>query len=393
MSLDFHFTAEQQAFRGDLRGFLQQELPPDWWRLQNDREQARPGAADFDAAFRKKLAARGWLTLHWPRAYGGLEASVVQQMIFKEEMGYAMAPGGGMAVQMAGPTLMHWGTEEQKSQHLSAIASGDEIWCQGFSEPAAGSDLASLQMRAVRDGDDFVVNGQKIWTSGAHRADWCLLLVRTDVDAPKHKGISYLLLDMRSPGVQVRPLINMLGSHAFNELFLEDVRIPRANLVGEENRGWYVATTTLDFERSGIERVAWGRRILEEMVRWAATRAGADAPLRQRLAELWIETEIATLLAYRVAWLQESGQVPNYEASMSKLFGSETQQRITAAGIAMLGAAGALWRGSPYPGGEPPLHGALAEASMATLSYTIAAGTSEVQRNIIATRGLGLPRS
>ncbi len=395
MPMDHTFTAEEEAFRVELRQFLADELPAGYWRLQNDREQSLEGSREFNHAFVKKLAQRGWLTMHWPAEYGGLAAGHMQQLIFNEEMSYHMAPGGGMAVQMAGPSIMHHGTDAQKTQHLDAIAAGNEVWCQGFSEPGSGSDLDSLQTRAVRDGDDYVINGQKIWTSGAHNADWCMLLVRTDPDAPKHRGISYLLMDMKSPGVQVRPLINILGSHAFNEIFLEDVRIPRSNLVGDENRGWYVATTTLDYERSGIARIMWGKRMLEEMIAHVGRNNGVNgngvsAQLRHQLADLWIATQTAKLLAYRVTWLQSRGEVPNYEASMSKLFSSETQQTIARVGVGMLGLSGGLRRGSA---GDPKLLGSMAEAYMATLSYTIAAGTSEVQRNIMATRGLGLPRS
>ena len=390
MGMNYAFTVEEEAFRDDLRQFLAQEFPPDHWRLQNDREEGAEGTPEFQRAFSKKLAARGWLTMHWPKQYGGLEASHMQQMIFTAEMNYAMAPNGGMGVWMAGPTLMHHGNEAQKAKHLAAIASGDEVWCQGFSEPGSGSDLASLQARAVLDGDDYVVNGQKIWTSGAHTADWCMLLVRTDPDAPKHRGISYLLMDMKSPGVQLRPLINMLGSHAFNELFLEDVRIPRANLVGEEHRGWYVATTTLDFERSGIGRIMWGQRLLEEMRAYIQEHSAVRTPtLRAKITDCWIGVELAKLLAYRVTWQQQQETVPNYEASMSKMFGSQALQQIAQVGVNMVGPWGALRRDSP---GDPVLYGALAEAYMATLSYTIAGGTSEIQRNIIATRGLGMPR-
>ena len=399
--MDFAFTPQEETFRTELRGFLTQELPPDHWRLQSDREEDQAGSREFRRAFVKKLAARGWLTLHWPKEYGGLGASPMQQLIFSEEMSYHAAPTGGMGVSMVGPTLIHHGTAEQRAQHLSAIAAADEIWCQGFSEPGAGSDLASLQTRALPDGDDYLVNGQKIWTSGAHDADWCMLLVRTDPEAPKHKGISFLMMPMGSPGIEIRPLINALGSHAFNELFLQDVRIPRRNLVGEENRGWYVATTTLDYERSGIDRVMWCKRILEEMIDHARRVARArsepvPALLRDQLADLWITVEAARLLAYRVTWQQAQGQVPNYEASMSKLFVSELSQALTRVGINMLGPWGALRRGSPGAADAEaalPLLGAMAEGYLATLSYTIAAGTSEIQRNIIATRGLGLPRA
>ena len=244
--------------------------------------------------------------------------------------------------------------------------------------------------RAVLDGDDYVLNGQKIWNSGGHLADWCMMLVRTDPDAPKHRGISFLLMDMKSPGVTVRPLVNMLGSHAFNEIFLEDVRVPRSNLVGEENRGWYVATTTLDYERSGIARIAWGHRVLQEMVAYVRGQKLLRTPARRaRLADLWISSETSRLLAYRVTWLQSQEHVPNHEASMSKLFGSEVQTAITREGVNMLGPAGALRRGS---GGNPPLFGAMPDAYMGVTTFTIAAGTSEIQRNIIATRGLGMPR-
>ena len=292
---------------------------------------------------------------------------------------------------MAAPTIMLHGTEAQKQRHLGAIAAADELWCQGFSETGAGSDLASLQTRAARDGDDVVVNGQKIWNSHGHTADRCELLVRTDPDAPKHKGISFLLLDMRSPGVSVRPLVNMLGSHVFNEICLEDVRIPRANLIGEQNRGWYAATSTLDFERSGIGRISWGRRMLEELVAEARTSGPRyRARRRSQLAELWIRAETARLLAYRVTWLQSRDQTPNYEASMSKLLISEVVTEVSRAGVNQLRAAGALRRGSA---GAPPLFGALPEAYMAATSFSVATGSSEIQRNIIATRGLGLPRS
>ena len=391
MTVEYRFTEEEEKFRAEVREFFAQELPPGHWRMQNDRDEIGPEEQAFNQQFVKKLAERGWLTLHWPEEYGGLAASPMQQLIFNEESGYSRAPGGGMGVQMAGPSIMHHGTAAQKSRHLAAIAAGDEVWCQGFSEPGSGSDLASLQTRAVLDGDDYVLNGQKIWNSGGHLADWCMMLVRTDPAAPKHRGISFLLMDMKSAGVTVRPLVNMLGTHAFNEIFLEDVRVPRSNLVGEENRGWYVATTTLDYERSGIARIAWGQRVLEEMVAHVRAHPELRTPSRRaRLADLWIASETSRLLAYRVTWLQSQEQVPNYEASMSKLFSSEVQTAITQEGVNLLGPAGALRRGSA---GDPPLWGAMPEAYLGVTTFTIAAGTSEIQRNIIAQRGLGLPRN
>ncbi len=319
----------------------------------------------------------------------------MRQLVYNEEMARLRAPAfGGIGVAMVGPTLMMHGTDEQRERFLGRIASGEMSWCQGFSEPGAGSDLASLQMRAVLDGDEFVVNGQKIWTSGAHRADYCILLARTDPDAPKHRGISYLLMDMKSPGITITPLTNMLNSAAFNQMFLDNVRIPRANLVGELNRGWYVATTTLDFERSGIQRIVFAETLLDDLIEYAnAPGAGGARPIddpqtRHKLAELRIEFTVGRILAYRVAWMQGQGLVPNSEASIAKLYSTELQSRFAIAALGMMGARGALARASAHA----PLDGRFAAYYLAAASYTIAAGTSEVQRNIIAQRGLGLPR-
>jgi alkylation response protein AidB-like acyl-CoA dehydrogenase len=305
-------------------------------------------------------------------------------------MAYHRAPTQlGVGPDRVGPTIILYGTNEQKAKHLPGIAGAETVWCQGFSEPGAGSDLASLQTRATIDGDSFVVNGQKIWTSLAHKADWCILLARTDPDAPKHKGISYLLVDMRLPGITVAPLVDITGRHSFNQIFFEDVRVPRDCLVGELNRGWYVGAATLDFERSGINRVVAGIRVYEELVAFAReTGAAGERPwVRGKLAELGIELTAGKLLAYRVASMQARGQIPNAEASMSKMYGSELQQRIAGAGMQMLGLGGQL-----EDGRWAPLAGRLEQYYLSTSALTVAAGTSEIQRNIIAGRGLGLPR-
>ena len=383
--MDFHFTPEQEAFRTEVREFARRE-----WQGEDGGEGGGPSAHERAVEFRHKLAAKGWLTRAWPKEYGGMEASHLDQAIYSEEMSLAAAPGLDMGVDRVGPTLMLFGNDEQKERFLGPISRGELNWCQGFSEPGAGSDLASLQTRATRDGDFFVINGQKIWTSNAHFADWIFCLARTDPDAPKHRGISFFLIDMKTPGISIRPLINMAGQHGFNETFFDNVRVPKENLVGEENRGWYIAATTLDFERSGINRIAAATRTLHAIMDHVrATPALRDrADIRHRLAELVLEFDLGRLLAYRVAWMQSQKQVPNYEASMSKLFGSEMQQRLANFAVDTLGLGGQLLPGDA----RAPLGGRAALYYQTSVSLTIAAGTSEVQKNIIATRGLGLPR-
>lgn len=393
--MDFRFGPGEERFRAEVRGFLKETLPPGWL-VKNDREGESDEGFSFSQQFAKKLAERGWLTMAWPPEYGGRAASPLTQLVYNEEMAYAGAPlGFAFGPNLVGPTLMVWGSDEQKHRHLTAIAHSDVYWCQGFSEPGSGSDLASLQTRAVREGDDFIVNGQKIWTSEGHRADWMILLARTDQEAPKHRGISYFLVDLRSPGISVQPLTNLMNGHAFNQVFFDNVRVPKENRVGEENRGWYVATTTLDFERSGINRVTWTRRLLAESVELLRSTRGTPrpaarlAPARLTLAELTIELEIARLLCYRVASLQAQGKIPNYESSMAKVYGTEVIFRFANSVLGLLGLPGQLEPDSSWAA----LQGRIERTYLASVSYTIAGGTSEVQRNVIATRGLGLPRN
>ncbi|HEX6032154.1 MAG TPA: acyl-CoA dehydrogenase family protein [Tepidiformaceae bacterium] len=387
--MEFKFTAEHEALRSEVRQFLKETVP-------SGPGPARPTSQenwDEQVAFNRKLASKKWIAPAWPAEYGGLAWSHIQQMIFSEEISYAGAPDGGRVfnVGMIGPTLIVHGSPEQKKQHLPRITSGEVVWCQGYSEPGAGSDLASLQTRAVRDGDDYVVNGQKIWTTGAHHADWCFLLVRTDPDAPKHKGISFLLADMKSPGISVRPIVNMAGYHEFNEVFFEDVRVPVSNRVGEENNGWYVAMTLLDFERSNVASIAANQRTLELLGKYLhdnnAGRSYRDI-LRHRLADLWIANETGRLLSYRTAWMQEAGKIANYEASVIKIFATELGQRITNFGVNLMGPRGGLEPGSKHVAYD----GVIEKGHLSNVSPTIYSGSSEIQRNIIATRGLGLPR-
>ena len=390
--MEFKFTAEDEEFRTELRAFMKTELPDPWegaGRYPEDDDW------DLNRVIRQKMAEKGWLTMHWPEEYGGQNASPVKSAIYNEEISYMRAPGRDIfGVRMLGPTLMIHGSEEQKKTHLPSVAKGEIQWCQGYSEPESGSDLASLSTRAVRDGDDLVINGAKVWTTMAHRADWIMLLTRTDPDAPKHRGISFVLVDMKSPGVSVRPIINMAGGHEFNQVTFDDVRVPRANVVGDEDRGWYVAVTLLDFERSGIDYSASARRLLDDTKEFATETKRNGVPLieipwvRTLMADRYIDCEVARLMAYNVAYTQSQDLIPTKEASMSKVFGSETVQRVSEAALDILGMYGTLGREDKWA----PLKGRVQENWMNAFAGTIAAGTSEIQRNIIAGRGLGLPR-
>ncbi|MCY3567729.1 MAG: acyl-CoA dehydrogenase family protein [Chloroflexi bacterium] len=391
--MDYQFTEADNAFRSEVVDFIGNNWVPA--SVSDDNPDA---GFEAERAFEKRAASKGWLTMAWPEEYGGRGASHIQQMIYREEAAYRDAPGsGGQGISMVGPCLMLHGTEDQRQEHLPRIANAESYWAQGFSEPGNGSDLAGLQTRAVRDGDDFVINGQKIWTSGAQHADWIHVLTRTDTEAPKHRGISYFLLDMNTPGIEVRPLINMLDEHSFNEVYFTDVRVPASNMMGEYNRGWYVAATLLDFERSGVAWSATSRKSIELMSEYAAERPGRrggdklinDPGVRNGLANLAIESEIAKLISYRVVWMQSQELVPNHEASMSKMFGSELGQRVARFGVNMMGLHSQ--RIDPEDPGAP-IAARIGRAYMSTVPSTIAAGTSEIQRNIIATRGLQLPR-
>ena len=390
--MDFSFTREDEAFREEVASFVERELPWDWRERSVDPEE--PEDAILVKQFKKKLSENGWLTMAWPQEYGGQAAPHIKQVVFNEEMAYRGVPAGDAGVRMVGPILMLYGTEEQKRYFLPRIGQADIDWAQGYSEPDAGSDLASLQTRAVEDGDDFVVTGSKIW-NGAHAgADWMFMLARTDPDAPKHRGISVFIVDMDTPGIEVRPILNMFDVHYFNQVFFDNVRVPKSNMIGERDRGWYVAATSLDFERSGVGRFASNQRSLEELIQVAKeTEVGGrtlsgDPVIRHRLAELWTANEAGRAVAYNVAWMQSQGEVPNKEASASKLLGSEIAQRIHGLGVQMARMYGILDKGSKWA----PLNGRLAREWMDSISFTIRAGTSEIQRNIIATRGLGLPR-
>ena len=385
--MDLHDNEEEAAFRKEVNSFISAEAP-------------NPGTGvDGGNDWFQKLADKGWIAPAWPTEYGGAGLSVMKQFVLNEEMALRRAPRPGhlvIGLGMGGPTIINHGTEEQKKDFLPSIIQDRDIWCQGFSEPESGSDLASIKTRAVRDGDDWVINGQKIWTSLAHRAVWMIMIARTDPDAPKHKGISYFVIDMKSPGISVRPITDMGGGRLFNEVFFDNVRVPAKHMVGEENRGWYVATTTLDHERSAIGSTTGLKQQVEAMIDFArenvkepTSTLGTNPLIRYELADRMIETEMARMLSYRVITMQNRGEVPNHEASMLKLYTSELQQRVAATYINLLGLYGQLGAGSPLA----PANGRHGSAYLSAVSATIAGGTSEIQRGIIATRGLGLPKT
>ncbi|MBI5946535.1 MAG: acyl-CoA dehydrogenase family protein [Chloroflexi bacterium] len=384
--MEFRLSPAQEALRVEVRDWLRDNVTPDiegfFYAEEEEPEKLR--------AFNKRMAAKGWIAPSWPAEYGGMALGSVEQLVFGEEMAYARAPSGGRgpAVGYAGPTIMMYGTPEQKRRHLPGITNWDAVWCQGFSEPGSGSDLASLQTTAVRDGDDWVLNGTKIWTSHGHYADWMYLLARTDPEVPKHKGISYFLLDLKSPGVSFQPLLNIAGRKGFGQFFFDGVRMPAESLLGEVNRGWYLATTTLDLERSNIANTGAPRRAIDDLCAFLRDTGTAAEVHRTRVADLAVSVRVASMLSYRVASILASGGVPNQEASLLKLFLSELDQRIANSGLHALGMAGALMPGSPHA----KLQAQFALTYLTTVPRTIAGGTSEIQRNIIATRGLGLPR-
>ena len=390
--MDIRFDANAEAFRRDVRTWLEANVPTD------------PMPSDPDAAFQyrsnwqRTMYDAGWAGIHWPKEYGGRGATLMEQAVFSQELARVNAPSmaNELGLMIVGPTLMAHGTEEQKKRYIPKILSAEEIWCQGFSEPNSGSDLASLQTRAVEDGDDFIINGQKIWTSMAQHSHMCILLVRTDPDAPKHRGISYVLVDMHSPGVTVKPLRQITGGSEFNEVFFEDVRVPKSHLVGELNAGWRIAMTTLTHERGSA---SFGtqiniRRNLDDIIAVAqrTSRNGhalsKDPLIRQKLADAYIRVDVMRLNNYRSITSQLRGQPPGPEASLDKLYWSEAHQQVQQIGQELLGLRSQLSPESDYY----PTAIDLQYLFLFSRAETIFSGTSEIQKNIIGERVLGLPK-
>lgn len=397
--MDLSDSPEQAAFRQEARKWLAQNVPQGiverGFSLPTDRH-----TLELLREWQRRLHAAGFLGINWPVEYGGHGKTVVEAAIFNDELARVRAPGplNLLGLWMAGPTILEHGTEAQKKRFVRKILSCEEIWCQGFSEADCGSDVGALKTRAELKGDEFIVNGSKVWTSLAHVADWCMLLVRTDPSAPKHRGISYLLVDMKTPGITVRPLKQMTGEQEFNEMFFEDVRVPRENLLGPLNGGWEVALTTLMNERATFALAVVTRfrntfDDLADLARNLTTRDGkplsSDRMVRQQLAQFYIDVESMKYFAYRNFSRLLHGGTPGPEGSISKLLWSELNQRMNEFALSLQGPRGMLQGDSKYA-----IEGGRWQYGMLrSRGNTIEEGTSEIQRNIIAERVLGLPRA
>lgn len=390
--MDFADTPAEAEFRQEVRAWLRDHLPDGWAGRPVRRGDDPKRVEELRCWWQRQLHDGGWAGLSWPAQYGGRGATLVEQVIFNEEAALARAPEpiNVIGLYMAGPTIIAWGTEEQKARYLPPLLSGDEIWCQGFSEPSSGSDLGSLRTHAVREGDHYVVNGQKVWTSYGHLADYCILVTRTDPEAPKHAGLTYLIADMSDPGVEVRPLVQITGDPEFNELFFTDARFPVENRLGEEGDGWKVAMTTLMHERGtmAFSLQVQNRMTLDGLIELARKLERADDPaVRERLAGFQLDVEALRITNLRALSKLLKG-APGPEGSMSKLLWERVQQAMTEYAMELLGMSGQVLEGSQTPG-----DGIWQYLYLRGRGHTIEAGTTEVLKNIIAERVLGLPRS
>ncbi|MBF6571114.1 MAG: acyl-CoA dehydrogenase family protein [Candidatus Binataceae bacterium] len=393
--MDFNYSPEQEAYRMEVRAWLEANQPPPLTPAEKEKLD-EDLLWERNKRWHKKLYAGGWVGLNWPKQYGGRGATFIEQVIFQQELGRLGLPMGinVLGIIMTGPALMQWGTDEQKSRYLKPIIEADEIWCEGMSEPGAGSDLAAIQTRAELVGDEFIVNGQKVWTTHAHRSDFCQLFVRTDPDVPKHKGMSALLVDMRSPGVKVQPLRQITGDSEFNEIFFDDVHVPKQNLLGPLNAGWQVLVATLMHERFGISETIGGTEvILEQLVEMAngaqidGRPAIEDDEIRQQLAQFAIEVTAKKYNGLRSLSRRLKGQQPGAESSIGKLISTDLSQRMTKFATRLLGGYAMIERKSPFaPDGD------WMRRILNVEMLTIAGGTSAVQKNMIGERILQLPK-
>jgi alkylation response protein AidB-like acyl-CoA dehydrogenase len=385
--MDFRDTPAEAEFRAEVRAWLTDNLPPGW---PENRPKEQTAEEELRREWQRKLYEAGWAGLSWPTEYGGRGASLIEQVIFNEESARVRAPTpiNVIGLYMAGPTIIAWGTEEQKGRYLQPLLSGEEIWCQGFSEPGAGSDLGAVRTRAVREGDEYIVNGQKVWTSYGHIADFCILVTRTDPEAAKHAGLTYLLAPMKQDGVSVRPLVQITGDPEFNEVFFDDARVPVENRLGEEGDGWKIAMTTLLHERGTM---SFGLQVMSQitlsrLVELAQKLGRSDDPwVRDKLAGFQLEVDALRFTNMRAVSKMAKGS-PGPEGSMAKLVWERVQQAMGEFAMELLGPDGQLLEGGQDDGFWQYVY-------LRGRGHTIEAGTTEILKNIVAERVLGLPRS
>jgi alkylation response protein AidB-like acyl-CoA dehydrogenase len=397
--MDFTLTPEQQSFRDEVRAWLGKNLPEEWVaRLRSSSDVPRPEAYEFLRSWQRRMYEAGFVGLTWPKEYGGRGLTFMEEMILHEELALRRAPPvlNILAIGMAGPTIIAYGTEEQKKRYPAKMLSCEEVWCQGYSEPNAGSDLAALQTRAVKDGDHYVINGQKVWTSLAHVSDWMMLLARTDPDAPKHKGITYFLLDMHSPGITVKPLRQMTGDAEFNEVYFDNVRVHESQILGGLNNGWAVGLTTLMYERLALGfglqvrlRIALDGLVdLARQTKKNGVPVTQDPIMRQKLAQLWIDTEVFKYTGARAITRLLKGEVPGPEASTGKMMWVEGHQRLQELAMEIQGPYSQIMKGSAWAVAD----GVWQHTFLRSRANLGEGGTTEIQRNIIGERVLGLPK-
>lgn len=395
----FQFTEQEEAFQKEVEDFLKKELPPGWveeslqWPGGYGSHEVDEEHWRINEQLQRKIAEKGWASISWPKEYGGREYSPIEHAIFDERTSYYRVLPPGFGATVAGPTILLFGSEEMKQEWLPRIAKAEVEFWFAYSEPNAGSDLASLQTQAVEKGDEFVINGQKTWGSGAHLIDYAWVAVRTDPDAPRHRGISLLIVDMKTPGIAIHPLTNICGIHSFNEVFFDDVHVPKNNLIGEKNQGWYYLVAALDFERLMVG-IGGFKRVFEMFLdHIKKTKRDGEAlrrnyKVRHMMAEMTVQIEVAYMFYWQTAWMLSKELIPNMEASILKLWITELSRQFADTATQVLGPYGLLETGSKWS----PLNGLVPRGYLDCVSATIGAGTSEIQRNIIAMRGLGLPR-
>ena len=388
--MDFKFTPEQEAFRQEVRNFLEEEIK------QGTFEPMCDGwLQGFSTEFSKKVSEKGWLGLTWPKEYGGQERSQIDRFILTEQMLRYGAPAAchWMGDRQIGRAIIASGTEEQKKEYLPKIQKGEIFVGLGMSEPEAGSDLASLKTRAVEDGDDYIIDGQKLWTSCAKYMTHVYLVARTDPDAPKHRGITEFIFPVDLPGITIRPIIDITGTEAWGEVFYDGVRIPKSCMIGEKNRGFYQILNQLDYERAGLERLMGNYSLFEAIIQFTKETKRKGKPLcedpliRHKLAQLQVEFEVGRLLTYRVALVMDEGRAPNVEAAMAKGYCTTFEQRLASVATEILGLYGQLWAESKWA----PILGMASHSYLGSKGYSLQGGTTEVLKNIVANRGLGLP--